>query len=179
LLPVLARGKKLTAAGGPTGTRAFLHGRCRSGWYRYRVRDHQGGSAQLTIAVHRRNYRGWRGRRGRYTWAYGLWRMPLSVVQWVRQSYRRRFRIESSYKLLETCRGRTNSREEGWRLWYLVLASLLLNHWLRARQEVCRQGVAARERWWKRVLAALVFQLLSEPARAEGPPPRTKRPRQQ
>jgi len=176
LLPVLARGKKPTTPGGPTGTHAFLHGRCRTGWYAYRVTSAKGVSAQVTIAVHRRNYRGWRGRRGRYTWAYGLWRVGLSTVQWVRQSYRRRFRIESSYKLLEACRGRTNSRDEGWRLWYVVLAALLLNHWLRARRETCRRGIAALERWWKRVLLALVYQLLHEPALAEGSPPEHQPP---
>jgi len=179
LLPVLARGKKPTAPGGPTGTHALLHGRCRTGCYPYRVTNHKGLAVPVTIAVHRRNYRGWRGRRGRYTWAYGLWRVSLSTLTWVRQSYRRRFRIESSYKLLEACRGRTNSRDEGWRLWYVVLATLLLNHWLRARHEACRAGVAAWECWWNRVLLALVFDLLLEPASPQGPTKSTNRPTQQ
>jgi putative transposase len=170
LLPLLARGKKPTQPGGPTGTHVFLHGRCRTGWYTYRVQDRRKKrSVSITIAVHRRNYRGWRGRRGRYTWAYGLWRMQLSTVQWVRQSYRRRFRIESSYRLLEAGRGRTNTRHEGWRLWYVVLAILLLNRWLQARHEHCRSGPASLERWWKRVLAVILFQLLYAPARPEGP----------
>jgi hypothetical protein len=165
LLPVFARGKKPTEPGGPTGTHVFLHGRCRTGWYCYRVQDHSKKlSVRITIAVHRRNYRGWRGRRGRYTWAYGLWRMNLSTVAWVRQSYRRRFRIESSYKLLEECRGRTNTRNEGWRMWYVILAVLMLNLWLQTRHEKCRNGVAALERWWKRVLAAIMFQMMYEPA---------------
>jgi putative transposase len=171
LLPLVARGKKPTKSGGPTGTHVFLHGRCRTGWYTYRVRDRgKKRAVAITIAVHRRNYRGWRGRKGRYTWAYGLWRMKLSTVQWVRQSYRRRFRIESSYRLLEAGRGRTNTRNEGWRLWYVVLALLLLNRWLQARHEQCRSGPAALERWWKRVLAVILFQLLCEPARPGGPP---------
>jgi putative transposase len=180
LLPVLARGKKPTAPGGPSGTHVFLHGRCRTGWYTYRVHNREKSrSAVVTIAVHRRNYRGWRSRHGRYTWAYALWQVKLSTVQWVRQSYRRRFRIESSYKLLESCRGRTNSRDEGWRLWYVVLGALLLNHWLRLRHERCRQGVAALERWWKRLLLVLVFQLLCEPARPQSDDETTDRPPQQ
>ncbi len=37
-------------------------------------------------------------------WPYGLWRMQRSSMAWVRQSCRRRYRIESSYRLLEWAR---------------------------------------------------------------------------
>ncbi len=44
------------------------------------------------------------GKHGRYAWAYAMWRMDFSSIAWVRQSYRRRFRIESSYRLPEAAR---------------------------------------------------------------------------
>jgi hypothetical protein len=170
LLPVLGRGKRPEAPGGPTGTQQFLHGRCRSGRYPYTVRNRQRQAATLTIVVQRRNRGGRQGKHGRYTWAYGLWRVHVSTVRWVRESYRRRFRIESSYRLLEAGRARTNSREAAVRLWYVVLGLLLANAWLQVRGEVARRyrrDPAWDPCWAIRLLAALT-QLLWE---AVEPPP--------
>jgi putative transposase len=165
LIPVLARGKK-PSKGGPTGTQVFLHARP-TGWYTYRVANPQKQTAQVTIVVHRHNHNGWRGKHGRYAWAYAMWRMDFSSIAWVRQSYRRRFRIESSYRLLEAARGRTSSRDEGWRLWYVVLAVLLLNAWLELRRVASRndQCAGSEWQWWNRLLIALIYVLLLEPGR--------------
>jgi putative transposase len=161
LIPVVARGRQPT-----TGTRKFFHG-CKTGWYTYRLTQRHGQrSVTVTIAVQRRNWAGHKGKRGRYAWVYALWRMDLSTVQWVRQSYRRRFRIESSYRLLEAARGRTSSRDEGWRLWYVVLAVLLLNAWLALRRQAGRPGARSRGEWywWNRLLLALTYVLLLDAA---------------
>jgi hypothetical protein len=142
-----------------------LHG-CKSGWYRYRLGQRHGNqTVNLTIVVYRRNRGGRQGKHGRYAWAYALWRMELSTVAWVRQSYRRRFRIESSYRLLEAARGRTSSRDEGWRLWYIVLAVVLLNVWLEMRRTLGRSTAKAASEWywWNRLLLALTYSLLCEP----------------
>jgi putative transposase len=166
LIPVLARGKKPTTAGGPTGTRVFLHG-CTTGRYTYRITNPRSKhTATVTIVVQRRNQAGHNGKHGRYAWAYALWRMNLSAIVWVRQSYRRRFRIESSYRLLEAARGRTSSRNEGWRLWYVVLGILLLNGWLELRRQASRSTAKAVSEWtyWNRLLVALAYLLLLEPA---------------
>jgi putative transposase len=141
------------------------------------VASAQKQTAVLTIVVQCRNHAGRRGQPGRYRWAWGLGRRQLSSLRWVRESYRRRFRIESSYRLLEAARGRTSSREEGWRLWYVVLAALLLNAWLYWRREVSRGGAAGEWRWWTRLLVALTVQLLEpfpadEQAAPTNPPPR-------
>jgi putative transposase len=174
LIPVMPRGKKPDQPGGPTGTRVFFEG-CKTGWYTYRVHGHhrrgrRGRGATVTVVVRRRRGAGRAGRPGRGAWVFALWRMPLSSVAWVRHSYRRRFRIESSYRLLEAARGRTSSRDEGWRLWYLVLAVILLNRWLDLRRVRCRgAGRAKPERyWWNRLLLALAYRLLW--AAADQPP---------
>ena len=163
VLPVLGRGKRPTTPGGPTGTQAFLHG-CPSGRYPYRVRNRQQQSAAVTVVVQRRNHGGRRGRHGRYTWAWALWRVPRACLRWVRESYRRRFRIESSYRLLEAGRGRTSSRDEGVRLWYVVLAVLLVNLWLQARRAGARTWHPSLRRWWNHLLIVLAQQLLEMPA---------------
>jgi putative transposase len=169
LLPVLARGKKAGKPGGPTGTRVFYGGRP-TGWYRYRVETHRGRrrGAMVTVVVWRRNRRGRGGRRGRSAWVYALWGMRVTTVAGVERCYRRRFRIESSYRLLEAARGRTSSRAEGWRLWYVVLAVLLLNVWLELRQRQSRGRGRGRSEWywWNRLLLALAYALLLQPAPA-------------
>src|SRR5438132_341741 len=104
VIPVQARGKKATAAGGPTGTQAFFHA-FPSRRYTYRVANRQKQTAVVTILVQRRNHAGRQGKHGRYAWAYALWRVDLSTARSAQESYRRRFRIESSYRLLETGRG--------------------------------------------------------------------------
>jgi putative transposase len=163
LIPVLSRGKKATTPGGPTGTRVFYHGH-KTGWYSYRVTERRDRlSAKLTIAVHRRNWGGRGKRHGRYVWAYGMWRMNLSRIQWVHQCYRRRFRIESSYRLLEAARARTSSRNEGYRLWYIVLAMLMLNAWLQLRRQGAKQSDRRHQvHWWNQLLISLTWLLLQE-----------------
>jgi len=180
LLPVMPRGKRPDRPGGPTGTQVFLHG-CKSGRYPYRVQGHhrtgpRGRGATVTIVVQRRRPRraGRKGRKGPTAWAWALWRMKLSSLAWVRHSYRRRFRIESSYRLLEAARGRTSSRDEGWRLWYVVLAVLLQNRWLELRRRGSRGGSEAA--WWNHLLVVLADQLLRDAADPTGPPPAPDRP---
>lgn len=180
LTPVVARGKKATAPDGPTGTRRFFAG-CKTGWYTYRLSDRRGKeTVNLTIAVHRRNWAGAHGKHGRYAWAYALWRMDLATVTWVHQSYRRRFRIESSYRLVEAARGRTSSRDEGWRLWYIVVAIVLLNTWLEVRRTLSRSRTpeASEWSWWNRLLLALVYILLVGAA-TEAQSTTTRKPPQQ
>lgn len=161
MMPLLARGKKASAAGGPTGTRAFLHGH-KSGWYIYELtKHHSKKKARVKIGVHRHNEGGKRGRHGRWAWAFAVWRMPVSSVAWLHESYRRRFRIESSYRLLEAARGRTSSRNEALRLWYVMVAVIMLNRWLELRREGSRRS-SVLEHWWNQLLATLTFVLLVE-----------------
>jgi putative transposase len=165
VIPVQARGKTAAAPGGPTGTQAFLHG-CPSGCYTYRVANRQKQTAVLTIWVQRKNHAGREGKHGRYAWAYALWRMEFATVRSAQQSYRRRFRIESSYRLLETGRGRTSSRDEGLRLWYVALAVLLVNEYLQLRQEASRAfgPGEAGQCWCVELLTVLAQMLLETPA---------------
>jgi putative transposase len=181
LIPAMPRGKTADQPGGPTGTRVFFHG-CKTGRYRYRVQGHhrrgrRGRGATVTVVVCRRRAgRSNRsGRPSRGAWVFALWRMELSSVVWLRHSYRRRFRIESSYRLLEAARGRTSSRDEGWRLWYVVLAVILLNRWLELRRSQCRGAGRSRTEWhwWTHLLVALAYRLLWAADNEPAPPAAT------
>lgn len=171
--PVLARGKRPTAGGRATGTRAFFH-HDPSGRYRYRLASHRtGATATVTILVQRRNHAGRHGKHGRHAWVYAVWHLEFAAARSAQQSYRRRFRIESSYRLLETGRARTSSRDERLRLWYVVLAVLLVNLWLQLRREVSRRlgGRAADGCWCLEALAVLAQLLLETPATPDATKP--------
>src|SRR5579871_252998 len=164
VLPVLARGKKASKPGGPTGTRVCFEARP-TGTYSYRITSRQGHRATVTILVQRHNHAGRKGQHGRYAWAYAVWRVDLATARSAQASYRRRFRIESSYRLLETGRGRTSSRDEGLRLWYIVLAVLLVNAWLTLRREASRSWGPgeAGQGWYLELLTVLAQVLLETP----------------
>src|SRR5207248_11631440 len=135
--------------------------------------NRQKQSAVVTILVQRRNHAGHHGKHGRYAWAYALWRVSLSAARSAQASDRRRFRIESCYRLLETGRGRTSSRDEGLRLWYIVLAVLLVNQYLQLRREASRAwgpGEAGRC-WCLELLAVLAQVLLETPATPDASDP--------
>jgi hypothetical protein len=160
LLPLQASGKKPTAENAATGTYRFLYD-CPSGWYVYRLVNCRGRVARVQIGVQRHNYAGRQGKQGRFTWAYAGWRIPVGRVLWLHQCHRRRFRVESSYRLLEAARGRTSSREEKLRLWYVLVALVLLNLWLELRRKDSRNS-RVLHRWWNRVLTAIIFFALQE-----------------
>jgi putative transposase len=159
MIPVQKRGRQASAPGGPTGTRIFFH-HCPSGRYRYRVTSKQQHSATVTILVRRLNQGGREGQHGRFNWAYAVWRMDFGSVRSAPESYRRRFRIESSYRLLETGRGRTSSRDEGLRLWYIVLAVVLVNQWLQLHWTASRRWGAGEAGccWFLELLLTLVHR---------------------
>jgi hypothetical protein len=161
VLAVPARGKRPDAPGGPTGTWRLLDRR-RGGWDRHRL----GGGPAVPVAVHVRRRP---DRRGRRVWAYAVWGVSWARVRGVVEAYRRRFRIEASYRLLEEGRARTSSRDEGLRLWYVALAAVLVNLWLALRREAAR-GRSERA-YYLRVLVALAARLLAEAGAGRGGAP--------
>jgi hypothetical protein len=141
IMPVIRRGRKPSAPQGASGTWQFTTWK-RSGWARYTLEDRQRRRASVDIAVcrHRlpvqtRSGRRLRGRR-LAVWLYAVWGMPRRPVAWVRETYRRRFGIESSYRQLNQARIRTSSRSPLLRLLFVGLALVLRNVWVWLHWEV-------------------------------------------
>jgi Transposase DDE domain len=131
LMPAVVRGRKPEDPRGPSGTRVFAAMK-RSGWFAYRV---TGGArrektARVSICVSCRNYRGKWKRHGRQTWVYACWGVAGRSCPWVRETYRKRFGIESSYRQMNQARGRTSTRRPELRLLYVGLALVLRNEWV-------------------------------------------------
>jgi hypothetical protein len=130
LMPLPLRGRTADHPQGPSGSRVFGAYR-RSGWSRYTLTDAQGRKATVRVCVKCRNLRGERGRYGRQAlvYAYGGGLQPGSY-RWVKETYRRRFAIETTYRQLGQARIRTSTRDPLLRLLYVAVALLLRNVWV-------------------------------------------------
>jgi putative transposase len=136
LMPVIARGRRAEAPGGPSGTRVFW-GYRRGGWGRYTLRETGGGrTATVAIAVHVRNRAGRRGKHGREHLVYAYWGWQPTSVAGVSAVYRQRFGIESSYRQLNEARAVTCTRSVRVRLFLVGVALLLRNLWVGLHHDV-------------------------------------------
>jgi len=84
----------------------------------------------VSIRVHCRNYDGQWGRHGRQTLIYAYWKMRPTNTRWVRETYRKRFAIETSYRQMHQCRARTCTRNPLVRLLLVGIALVLRNVWV-------------------------------------------------
>jgi putative transposase len=135
LMPVVIRGRKADHPKGPGGTRVFAVMR-RSGWHEYTVTGGTKRTARVSICVSCRNYRGQWKRHGRQALVYACWGVQGRSCTWVRETYRARFGIESSYRQMNQARGRTSTRRPELRLLYVGIALVLRNEWVWLHFEV-------------------------------------------
>ncbi len=129
LMPVPAKGRKADHPKGPSGTRVF-HLRKRSGWGTYTLTATGGRKATVSVCVKCRNYRGQWKRHGRQALVYAFWGLTPSSWQWVFETYRLRFGIETTYRQLRQARIRTCTRDPLLRLLYVGIALILRNVWV-------------------------------------------------
>ena len=123
ILAVPVRGKK-------GGTRALC-----PGWSSYRTEytfhSQLQGELTVPVAVVRTFAKRRHGGPPKAQWlVYALLHGPELAVRKVRKLYRRRFGIESSYRMMEKARARTTSHNAALRFLFMGLALLLLNVWV-------------------------------------------------
>jgi hypothetical protein len=130
----------------PTGARRFFEQK-RSGWARHTWRGKgQPRRTSLLICVYCRNDAGWKGKRGRHALVYAYWGFHPRSIPWIRQTYRRRFGIETSYRQMERARIRTTTRDPLRRLLFAGIALILRNAWvwLHLMRLAYRRGTVVR-----------------------------------
>jgi Transposase DDE domain len=146
LMPLPLRGRKSDHPKGVSGSRVFGVYQ-RSGWSSYTLTDAKKRKATVKVCVKCRNLRGERGKHGRQAlvYAYGGGLQPGSY-QWVKETYRRRFAIETTYRQLQQARIRTCTRDPLLRLLYVAVALLLRNVWVWLHWQVLaeRRGAGRR-----------------------------------
>lgn len=129
LMPVPAKGRKADHPKGPSGTGVF-HLRTKGGWGRHTLTSADGRTATIQICVKCRNRRGERHQHGRQALVYGFWGLSPSSGQWVYETYRLRFGIETTYRQLQEARIKTCTRDPLLRLLYVGIALVLRNVWV-------------------------------------------------
>jgi hypothetical protein len=121
IIPLVIRGKT-------GGTRALLVGR-KSYHTTYTrqsvIYDQETFPIHVVCLYSKGRYR----RRGLYRFAYVVIGQVKMQPRQVADEYRRRFGIETSYRMMNTVRARTTSKSVELRLFFVTLAFLLLNLW--------------------------------------------------
>jgi hypothetical protein len=132
LMPLKAAGRRPRGkCKARSGARRFFEQK-RSGWARHTWRGGKGRGPRATVqvCVYCRNYAGSMRKRGRYALVYAYWGFHPGSIPWIRQTYRRRFGIETSYRQMERARIRTTTRDPLRRLLFAGIALLLRNVWV-------------------------------------------------
>jgi hypothetical protein len=129
-MPLPLRGRKPEHPKGPSASQVFACWKT-SGWGRHTMTSASGHKATVNVCVKCRNLRGERGQRGReaLVYAYGAGLKPGSY-QWVKETYRKRFGIETSYRQMREAKIKTSTRDPLLRLLYMGLALILRNVWV-------------------------------------------------
>jgi len=140
LMPLVTRGRRPNHPQGASGSQVFRTWK-RGGWARYTMTAADGSTATFAVCVKCRNRCGERGRYGReaLVYAWGGMTQPSSPV-WVKETYRKRFGIETSYRQMHQARIRTSTRDPLLRLLYVGVALILRNVWAWLHWEVLSQA---------------------------------------
>ena len=120
------------------GTRALCTGR-RSYLTTHTFSSAGYGSCEASVAIVRTfNTSGRRRRRRKARWlVYVLINVDLRPDQ-VRQRYRSRFGVETSYRCMRTTHAKTTSRNAALRFFLIALAFILVNVWITLRWRFCQ-----------------------------------------
>jgi putative transposase len=129
LMPVVCHGRKADHPSGPSASNVFKAMK-KCGWHTYTLQDARKNKATVSICVKRARYKNKHGKRKSETWVYAYWGIAPKRVDWVRDTYRRRFGIETSYRQMNQCRIRTTTKKFHVRFLYVAIGLLLRNLWV-------------------------------------------------
>jgi hypothetical protein len=121
LMPAIIRGKT-------GGTRQLLIGRT-SYATNYTLNSPQYGFFTCQMAVVCNYYKGFKGKHGIQYSLYVVYRIKVALDQ-LHHHYKKRFGIETSYRIKNPCRIRTTTKNPVVRLLFVALAFILVNLWV-------------------------------------------------
>ena len=129
LMPVVCHGRKADHPKGPSGSNLFKLMK-KSGWFSHTLQDPKKKKATVSICVKSTRWKDRHGRKKWDTWVYAYWGITPKRVDWVKQTYRKRFGIETSYRQMNQCRIRTTTKKFNVRFLYVAIGLLLRNLWV-------------------------------------------------
>jgi Transposase DDE domain len=131
IIPAVARGRKPKPPQRHTGLRAIQ--KKKNGYYQHTLTSNAGGrrrSSRLTICAASKDYKHQKtGKRRRKKLLYAVWKVRLTP-RGIRETYRKRFGIETSYRQMNEARIRTCTRDPRQRLLFAGIALVLRNVWV-------------------------------------------------
>lgn len=126
LMPVMFRGRKPRKRQPPTGLHWIK--RQQAGWYQHTMKNKK---REVTISVcvgYRRHKNRKDGKQVKQKLLFAAWKVRATPVQ-IRDMYRQRFGIETSYRQMRQARIYTCTRNPRLRLFFVAVALLLRNLW--------------------------------------------------
>jgi putative transposase len=102
----------------------------KSGFGTDTLHDARKRSARVSICVQCRYDRGQWRRHGKQRLVYAFWGVRPPSLDWVKEVYRQRFAIETTYRQLHQAQIRTTTRDPVRRLLYVGIARILRNVWV-------------------------------------------------
>ncbi len=158
VIPAVIRGRKPRIGVKAVGLRALRNRG--AGRYEYTHED-RGASVRIRVVVAHKSYRHKKtGRRRSKKLLYATWRVSGEPVS-IRDLYRTRFGVESSYRQLGQVRPRTSTTNGVVRLLWVAVGLILRNAWVRFGTD--------RERHW--TLGAVCLMLLADTLGTRSAPP--------
>lgn len=131
IIPAFPRGRKPKKGTKLTGLRALM--KENHGYYRHTLSSNTGDkrrSSRVTICVASKRFTQEKsGKRGRKKLLYAVWKVRLTPKQ-IRETYRKRFGVETSYRQMNEARIRTSTRAPRERLLFVGIALVLRNVWV-------------------------------------------------
>ena len=107
------------------------------------------------------------GKRKSETWVYAYWGIAPKRVDWVKETYRRRFGIETSYRQMNQCRIRTTTKKFHVRFLYVAIGLLLRNLWVWLHHVVLSSPRRGRRRYnWDLLRVGRMLLWLEEVAKS-------------
>lgn len=142
LMPVMFRGQR-PASKRATGLHAIRQRQ--AGWYEHTLKDRQRQGVTFAVCVAYRSYQR-RGKKSREhkKLLFAAWRVS-GTPTWIREEYRLRFGIETSYRQLRQARIHTCTRCPRLRLVFIAVALVLRNFWIWLHAERLADGHGARK----------------------------------
>ncbi len=128
LMPVIHCGGRASKPNQSRGTNRFLV--CQRSRRATHTMSNKKRAATVQIAVACDDWNGRRGKHGRRVLVFAYWGFQPSSPAWVREEYRKRFGIETSYRQMNQARIRTCTTQPRMRLLMIGLALLLRNLWV-------------------------------------------------
>jgi len=147
IIPAFVRGRKpKDPKAPPRGLRALL--KKKNGYYREtltsgQTKDKKKTSTKVTICVSSKNYTHEKtGKRRRKKLLYAVWKIRRTPKE-IRETYRKRFGIETSYRQMNEARIKTCTRDPRLRLLFVGIALVLRNVWVWIHFRFAKQKYSA------------------------------------